>query len=59
MQSGICTLLECGHELFLPEIVKSCIDIFGYEQLQFVTNNDYGIMLTPEDELYNNPLIQR
>ena len=59
MQSGICTLLELGYDIFLSEMVGKCIDVFQDPQLKNVTSNDYGIMLTAEDEVYNNPLAQR
>ena len=59
MQSGICTLLELGFDIFLSDMVGKCIDEFRDPQLKNVTHNDYGIMLTAEDEVYNNPLAQR
>lgn len=59
MQSALSSLFEMGHHLFLPEIVQQCISVFENPQLTLVTNDDYGILLTPEDEVYNNPVIQR
>ena len=59
MQSALCTLFENGHHLFLSEIVEQCISVFENPQLSLVTNDDYGILLTPDDEVYNNPIIQR
>jgi len=46
MQSGICTLLELGFDIFLSDMVGKCINVFQDPQLKNFTNNDYGIMLT-------------
>lgn len=58
-QSALSTILKHASDALLPDIVETCMEAFNDPQIRTVSKTEFGIMQTPDGEVYDKSILER